>query len=71
MSQSHKSSLIEEAVKRGVVLFGVGPLVSMIWLPLNGRDVYGFWDGVWLSWPFVFVAFVTGYGIRRLFNAIS
>jgi len=67
MKQPRSKSLLEEAIKRCVVLFCISPLVAIWWLPLNGRDVMGYLDAVWLSWPFVLAALVSGYLIRRVF----
>jgi hypothetical protein len=64
-------SAIEEAAKRAVVLFVVAPAVSLYWLPYNGLPVADFADALWLSWPFVAAAMVTGYAIRRLFEAMA
>jgi hypothetical protein len=63
-------SFIEETTKRVVVLFVVAPAVSLIWLPMQGMEVTGYWHGVLLSWPFVVVALVTGWAIRRGFNKL-
>ena len=67
MIQTRRASLIEETVKRAVVLFVISPLVAMWWLPANGRAVMGYADALWLSLPFVLCALVSGYVIRRLF----
>lgn len=68
MKQSRMMSLIEVVLQRAGMLFVISPLMALWWLPFNGLGVRGYWDGVWLSWPFVAVAVAYGYVVRRWFN---
>lgn len=68
MSQSRKMSLLESITQRAGMLFVIAPVITLWWLPFNGLEVRDYWEGVWFSWPFVLVATIYGYGVRRFFN---
>lgn len=71
MKQRRIVSLVEIITQRAGGLFVISPAIAIFWLPMNGREVMGYVDAIWLSWPFMAASVVYGYAVRRLFEGMN
>jgi len=62
--QTHFQSLVEVVVGRAGSLF-IGATFSLWWIP---EEAPTFLLALWKTWPYIFLAIVWGYFIRRAFN---
>ena len=65
---SLKESVLEEWIKRCLMVFVFAPLVALVWFPFNDLEVTGYWNAVYLSIPFIVIGAIVGVIIARLFE---
>jgi hypothetical protein len=70
MSQSPQQSALETTVRLMGMTLVFAPLINLTWLPYMQPEINTgtYWAALLIGIPYVFIAWIWGYGLRRFYE---